>query len=36
MDHDWSKELAALTRLGVSELRGKYADLKEKSKDFDR
>jgi hypothetical protein len=27
MDHDWSKELAALTRLGVSELRGKYADL---------
>ena len=27
MDHDWSKELAALTRLGVSELRGKYAEL---------
>jgi hypothetical protein len=27
MDHDWSKELAALTRLGVSELRAKYAEL---------
>jgi hypothetical protein len=27
MHHDWSKELAALTRLGVNELRGKYAEL---------
>ena len=27
MDHDWSKELAALTRLGVSELRVKYAEM---------
>ena len=27
MDRDWTKELAALTRLGVSELRTKYAEL---------
>jgi hypothetical protein len=27
MDHDWSNELAVLTRLGVHELRGKYAEL---------
>ena len=27
MDHDWTKELAALTRLGASELRAKYAEL---------
>ena len=27
MDHDWSNELAALTRLGVNELRGQYAEL---------
>ena len=27
MEHDWQNELAALTRLGVSALRGKYAEL---------
>jgi hypothetical protein len=27
MEHDWSKELAALTRLSANELRGKYAEL---------
>jgi len=27
MDRDWTKELAALTRLGVSELRTRYAEL---------
>ena len=27
MDHDWTKQLAALTRLGASELRAKYAEL---------
>ena len=27
MDHDWTKELAALTRLRVSELRSKYAEV---------
>jgi hypothetical protein len=27
MDHDWAKELVALTRLGVSELRAKYTEL---------
>jgi hypothetical protein len=27
MDHDWTKQLAALTRLGASALRGKYAEL---------
>jgi hypothetical protein len=27
MDHDWTKELDALTRLTVSQLRGKYAEL---------
>ena len=27
MDHDWQNELAALTHNGVSELRGKYAEL---------
>ena len=27
MDHDWENELATLTHMGVSELRGKYAEL---------
>jgi len=27
MDHDWQNELAALTQMGVSQLRGKYAEL---------
>ena len=27
MDHDWQNELTALTHMGVSELRGKYAEL---------
>ena len=27
MDHDWQNELAELTHMGVSELRGKYAEL---------
>ena len=27
MDHDWQTELAALTHMGVSALRGKYAEL---------
>jgi hypothetical protein len=27
MDHDWQNELAALTRMGVSALRGKYAEV---------
>jgi hypothetical protein len=27
MDHDWQTELAALTHMGVGELRGKYAEL---------
>jgi Protein of unknown function (DUF2924) len=27
MDHDWTKELAALTRLGASALRAKYSEL---------
>jgi hypothetical protein len=27
MDHDWTKELAALTRLGASALRARYAEL---------
>jgi len=27
MDHDWQNELAALTHMGVSELRSKYAEL---------
>ena len=27
MDHDWQNELAALTHMGVSALRGKYAEL---------
>ena len=27
MDHDWQNELAALTHMGVSALRGKYAEV---------
>ena len=27
MDHDWQTELAALTHMGVSALRGKYAEV---------
>src|SRR5215467_11906783 len=27
MDHDWQNELATLTQMGVSQLRGKYAEL---------